>query len=625
MVRDAAKDGNGQAKVERKAQARSAALTGSWRPQSVNVESRTAEVVFSSGADVERIDPWTGSTYTERLVISDKAISLARLRRGAPVLDSHDRSSVRNQIGVVQDAWVSAGRGHARIQFSKRAQDLLDDVADGVIRNVSIGYTQDAVRKQKRDGKPELYEVTRWTPFEVSLVTVPADAAAQVRHANTHAEEGIMEQKTRGAPQQAALTEAQTQERERCQYVTRAANALGQRELGDQLIADGVTIEEASRRLVDAAAAVPSNDEEIDHHIHPDDGTRRRDFAEVAGNALLHRERIADTEDPAALALTSRSMVELARQCCELDGVGLSQGASRAEIATRALNSSATLTDVIAHTAGRSLTLGYEAEPRVFAEIFREASAQNFRPLERVKLSDVPTLPIVAEGADYTEAQFSDTKETYSLASYGTIVALTRQLLINDDVDSISRVPQMLGAAAAARENDTFWGVLNTNAAMVDTRDIFNVTDGNLVVSALDAAALEAARLHMQSQQTENGVSMGLQPAWLVVGPDLLTAAEKLVRPPVDYSTSTLASTLSTALANQLQLRVEPRVATGEWFVFSDYRRFDTCEYSYLAGQRGVYMERDVRFESGAIRLKATVDFGSAAIDRRGLYQVTAT
>ena len=74
----------------------------------------------------------------------------------------------------------------------------------------------------------------------------------------------------------------------------------------------------------------------------------------------------------------------------------------RTEIAKRALVSSTTLQDVIAYTAERSLAIGYQSVERPHADIFREVSASNFRPIERVKLADRPALPLVAEGDAYS-------------------------------------------------------------------------------------------------------------------------------------------------------------------------------------------------------------------------------
>ena len=169
------------------------ALSASWRPSSLNEKARTVEVSWTTGADVLRQDAWTGRRYVERLIVDPSSVNLERLASGAsPVLDSHDRSSVARQVGVVERAEVSDGVGHARIRFASDPESdaIFRKVVEGVARSLSVGYTVDATRVTERDGEPDLHEITRWTPFECRMVALGADPHAQVRsHTNSTAAE----------------------------------------------------------------------------------------------------------------------------------------------------------------------------------------------------------------------------------------------------------------------------------------------------------------------------------------------------------------------------------------------------------------------------------------------------
>lgn len=71
--------------IELPVQTRAAALlTGT-----ANVEARTVELVWSTGAPVRRRDPMTGETYDEILVLDAEACDLSRLNAGAPLLNAH--------------------------------------------------------------------------------------------------------------------------------------------------------------------------------------------------------------------------------------------------------------------------------------------------------------------------------------------------------------------------------------------------------------------------------------------------------------------------------------------------------------------------------------------------------
>lgn len=155
---------------------------------SVAAEARTFVVVFTTGAGVERRDFWSGDRYVEELVVSDKAINMARLAAGAPFLDNHNfRGSVAEQLGVIERAWVENGKGMAEVRFPKEGVDPVADavfakVADGILRSVSVGYTRNKIEVDKSKD-PNIWRVTRWTPHEISMVTIPADHKAQVRTA----------------------------------------------------------------------------------------------------------------------------------------------------------------------------------------------------------------------------------------------------------------------------------------------------------------------------------------------------------------------------------------------------------------------------------------------------------
>ena len=157
----------------------------------VDEEARTVTLVFTTGASVRRMryTGWdTATPFDEILVVSERAIDLSRMNLGAPVLDSHSRWSTFSQVAVVERAWIEKGEGWSTIRFPKLGVDPAADrifglVADRIIKNVSVGYSIDKIRVQEAQKKGEVEKVfvERWTPNEISFVTVPADPGAQVR------------------------------------------------------------------------------------------------------------------------------------------------------------------------------------------------------------------------------------------------------------------------------------------------------------------------------------------------------------------------------------------------------------------------------------------------------------
>jgi hypothetical protein len=154
---------------------------------SFDEKNRTFEIVWTAGAEVPRIDWWTGQRYIEVLEVSDNAVRLGRLQSGrAPVLDTHSRWSLENVLGVVErnSVKIKGGEGIARVRMSKRDDiaPLIEDIRDGIIANVSPMYVTHAYREEMREG--QMYRVaTDWEPQEISFVPVGADPDAGKRSA----------------------------------------------------------------------------------------------------------------------------------------------------------------------------------------------------------------------------------------------------------------------------------------------------------------------------------------------------------------------------------------------------------------------------------------------------------
>lgn len=156
-----------------------------------DVADRTIQVIWTTGASVVRPRGFpslgVNEACDEVLLVTNEAVDLSRLRAGAAVLDSHQTETVGAQRAVVENAWLQSGKGYAAIRFPRAGIDLDSDrllglARDGIIRNVSVGYSLNRVRvvePTRQGGRPQVV-VERWTPYELSFVTVPADTGAQV-------------------------------------------------------------------------------------------------------------------------------------------------------------------------------------------------------------------------------------------------------------------------------------------------------------------------------------------------------------------------------------------------------------------------------------------------------------
>lgn len=149
----------------------------------IDEQARTVELAFASETPYERY--WG----IEILDCSPNSVRLDRLTSGGPLLCDHD---VTDQIGVIESVHIGADkvcRAVVRFGKSARASEVFQDVVDGIRRNVSVGYQiHSAVvvgPADGEDGEVEMadtatYRITSWTPYEVSIVSCPADSTVGI-------------------------------------------------------------------------------------------------------------------------------------------------------------------------------------------------------------------------------------------------------------------------------------------------------------------------------------------------------------------------------------------------------------------------------------------------------------
>ncbi|EPX3038293.1 phage major capsid protein [Pseudomonas aeruginosa] len=226
----------------------------------LDLEQRTVEVAVSSEYGVRR---WFGMEVLDH---SSDSIDLTRLRNGAPLLLQHNSWS--GQIGVVEDAWLDADRKiRARVRFSRseQAEPIWQDVVDNIRRNISCGYLVHEMVLERSENGLDHYRVTRWEPYEVSSVSVPADPTVGVGRSNdattnTITIRGISmdpkdETNTDGQKRElpAVTTDPVLLERQRIADINILGERYNQRELAASAVSSGQSIDQFRAVLLERA------------------------------------------------------------------------------------------------------------------------------------------------------------------------------------------------------------------------------------------------------------------------------------------------------------------------------------------------------------------------------------
>jgi hypothetical protein len=297
---------------------------------------------------------------------------------------------------------------------------------------------------------------------------------------------------------------------------------------------------------------------------------------------------------------------------------------SRNDVAKLALSTS-DFPSILADVANKTLRQAYEAYPRTFLTFSRRRTAADFKNINAVQLGESPSLQKVNEKGEFTYGSIAESKETYKLVTYGRIVAITRQVIINDDLGAFTRIPAGFGVAAATLESDTVWGIITSNANMGDNVALFHATHSNLNTgagTALGLTALGTGIAGMAKQKGLDGVTtLNVQARYLAVPVSLQLTAFQLVA--TNLAPAQSANVVPEYIRALMPI-AEPRLdanSTTAWYLFASPDQIDTIEYAYLEGQDGVYIETRQGFEVDGVEIKARLDFGAKAIDWRGIHK----
>ncbi len=600
--------------------------------------ARRFPVSVSSETPVARRDWQTGKMFDEVLSHAPGAVDLSRAP--LPVLEGHDRSTTN--IGVVTGLRAEGGRlrGELVLGASQRAQELAADIASGIVTGLSVGYQ---ITEEQRDEKAKRVVATRWMPFEVSIVPIPADVSVGINRSHAMEENNIPSPSPAGPPESAieAATRAERQRAADIRSIVRRARLPDG--IADQLVNDGATLDQARAAVLDKLATASESFRTM-QHVPPDAGIHfgsveagndyAEDFRAAAVDSILLRSGIPVEQPHAAARDVSASTHELARLC--LSRAGLSVRFQRGpELIKRALTTSE-FPGLLGDALHKTIRTGYENEPASHRKWVRVAPIEDFRLQHRPIIGSAPALEPVDEHAEFTFGSLSDDETSYRVSKYGKIVALSWEALVNDNLGAFLRVQPGLGQAARRKEADTVYAIFSDNAgagsAMQDGVNLFDATHGNVTAAgALNAQLLSTARALLRKQQALGGGYLALVPRYWIVPSEFETDAEIIM---ANASRRMTTEKTTPEWIESVELVVEPRLASTACFLAADPGQIDTVELGILETEPqnnpsavigagpGPSIEQDLGFVRDEVRWKVRHTFGAKPLDWRGLVKM---
>ncbi|MCR9258219.1 MAG: ATP-dependent Clp protease proteolytic subunit [Pseudomonadaceae bacterium] len=254
-----------------------------------------------------------------------------------------------------------------------------------------------------------------------------------------------------------------------------------------------------------------------------------------------------------------------------------------------------------------------------------ENTANDFKTHNHVQ-SDITGFPkLESENEQIQYGKLSDKNETNSVDTYGVQIALSRQLLVNGEVENIGRLVTQIARTARSTQLDTLYNKLIANPTLSeDSTALFHANHSNLISgggSVLGVAGLTAALLAMRQQTGLGGRKLGLTPAYLLVPAALEVTARQLIASSVDPSSS--GADIANPFQNFVEVIVESRLdddSATAWYLMANPNQVDTFEQLYLEGPAPRIVEND-NTASGVLGTTwlAYFDHGVSPLDFRGM------
>lgn len=500
-------------------------------PQSVNREERTIDVIWTTGARVDRGD------HHMQLSLKSEHVRMKRLQNGAPVLDAHDMPSgpcggvgrglhgrSEGQIGVVEKAAISDERkqGTASLRFSKRdaVKDIFNDIDDGIIRNISVGFFIHDVEHLDDDesGNP-IFEAIDWEPFEISPVQAGADPDAIIRAGGSEGHRNIstgnrgldnfvgktiervgevfaeklsernldkskendnnnnnsseINQEVRAMSEknketelneteirEAAKLEAKKVEKERAKSIREAVRVAGiDEKFAEEWIDEDVSVEDANKRALEEMKKI--QDEKGTRSVNIEVGANLS--ADHVTQGLKNAWLVRGCANKGRYKLDEHGKefrgLSLVRSCAAFLEIGHGVHTllmSSSEIVHRALSTS-DFPLLLEDTMNKSLLDSYTEHPQTFEAFVRRVLVDDFKQISRTKYGDAPSLEEVKEGGTVKLGKISEDAEKYNVKTYAKKLRMTRKMIIDDDLDAFIRTPAKFGIAARDLESDLVW------------------------------------------------------------------------------------------------------------------------------------------------------------------------
>lgn len=606
----------------------------------VDEASRTAKFTFMTEAPC---DNWF---VPESCLCEKQNVDLTRFKNGVmPLLFNHDRNVV---LGKISNVTFENKRAVAEVVFDndEDTDKIFKKVLSGSLRGVSVGYMRlhtvrvnagSEYRGVKYDATTDVTDL--WQPYEVSIVSCPADPDCGVgrelrdieMEIQKTKEENTMENKDtvmNGKPDVVAKDVA---EKSAAEAATKAAQAERER-VGaiyavcrefnvdsakvESYVKDGKTVDAVRKAILDEIAEKQKASKVT---VTEDAGDKFIERA-VDGLALHHGIITEDEAVKGADEYRNGSLRAIAEDCLIAGGMSERElrHMSAHEVFEEMFNSHSRamgteqFSMVIDQFGNKTMLKGYREQPTVFQQLVSKGSNKDFKPTHkyRLGLDGKPEL-MPPESGEFKYQEMADESVSTAIQTYGKAISFTREIFINDDMGAVVKAIRMQAGGFRRLQEEMFFEVLTGITFNSTTRKNLVVTNKNISAKAYS----EMRTLMRRQKDFEGKAYIGVFPAYILASDENFYEHAQLLKSASDPSQTNPA--VPNIMQGMMTLITSPHLTGKAYYAIARPSEMEGIEYTTLNNVDRPYSRTVIPQSHLGIDYQFWMDFGFNLIDYR--------
>jgi len=294
--------------------------------------------------------------------------------------------------------------------------------------------------------------------------------------------------------------------------------------------------------------------------------------------------------------------------------------------------STASLPGILSNIANKMLLEGYNYIEDAWRRVARIASVNDFKEHSRYRMTGAFKFEQVSADGELKHGKLDEQKFGQKADTHGIMFALTRQMIINDDMGAFTDIPRQIGMGAAESIADAVWGLWLKNPVQSDGKTFFHADHGNFADgadTALSVDGLTDAEVLFGEQTKPNGRPLGIPASILLVPTALKVPAAQLMNSMQLNETTTANKPKPVNNPHVGKFDVVSSVylsnasftgaSSKAWYLLADPNRLPAIEIAFLNGvDRPTVEKTDADFNTLGVQFRGYIDFGVREQDHRG-------